>query len=62
MFWTSRIHFALSPTDAGVHPAKRAMAVSTPHRRQDAVVCFRIPNSQSLSGVTRASEILMLVH
>jgi hypothetical protein len=30
MFCMIRVHFGLSPTYAGVHPAKRAMAVSTP--------------------------------
>jgi hypothetical protein len=29
-FWTTRAHFGLSQTDAGVHFAGRAMAVSTP--------------------------------
>jgi hypothetical protein len=28
-----RFHFGLSPTDAGVHPARRAVAVSTPRTR-----------------------------
>jgi hypothetical protein len=30
MFWMNRVHFGLSPTDAGVHPSRRPMAVSTP--------------------------------
>jgi hypothetical protein len=33
MFWTIRVHFGLSPTNAGVHPARQAMAVSTPRTR-----------------------------
>jgi hypothetical protein len=33
MFWAIRVHFGLSPTDALVHPARRAMAMSTPRKR-----------------------------
>jgi hypothetical protein len=33
MFWTIRVHFGLSPTDAGVHPTSRALVVSTPRTR-----------------------------
>jgi hypothetical protein len=30
MFYTIRVNFRLSPTDAGVHPPRRPMAMSTP--------------------------------
>jgi hypothetical protein len=33
MFWTIRVHFALSPKGAGVHPTRRTPAMSTPHAR-----------------------------
>jgi hypothetical protein len=38
MFWTIRDHFGLSLNDAGLHPAKRVMALSTPGTRQGVVV------------------------
>jgi hypothetical protein len=31
MFWTIRVHFVLSTTDARVHPARRAIMASIPH-------------------------------
>jgi hypothetical protein len=43
MFWTGRVHFGLSPTDRGIHPSRRTMAVSNPHtrsRRASASGCF----------------------
>jgi predicted permease len=65
VFWMVGAHFGLSPNDARVYPARRAMAVSTlrtvslQHWRQNVVVCcFRILTSGIQSSLTRASEML----
>jgi hypothetical protein len=56
MFWTIRVHFGLSPTDAEANPARQ-------QRRQYVVVRrLLIPTSNIQSDLTRASEILEWVH